>query len=1316
MGKTVIEIILIRGIRTWLAVSMFLLAAVSPALAGTDTITQCQPTPCWKNQVDFPDDAFCASGDSGWVKFTILLLEPYDSNVVYFQDCQQYVLHYDFSTAVVDPFVGMAAGGYYAVTLYAQNQQASLGTVIMPPMDGSEPKFAEYGIQFIRQDPYTKEEIADMFNQVKANIVAGPNVVAFYFPTYEQREVAEAESDWFEAQGIPVSSTSRWAEGNPTYSQGWALGEVKYVEADQIDAAYQSGALKPGDILLTNDIPAEIPYVAGILSLAPATPSSHVAILAQTYNVPFVHLAIAEDANTAQQLVGHRIVFSAYEELDAYDVRLLDVEGKLTEEQMAQILELKKPPHLDISPIAYCGSYSANTDVLTPNDVNHFGGKGSNFGILRTSIPDNSPVATVLSFDLWNDFLDQPIVPRESVIIQPGGYLLFWADEELNEGPMHADFGLRQGGNEDIGLYDTDGVTLTDGLSFGPQGSDVSYGRLPDGNDNWVYFTSGTASPNQPNGGTGGPTEGLFINEFMADNDGFIQDNFGDYDDWIEIYNAGPNAVDLGGMYLTDDLSDPTEWMIPFGITGSTLREEINNRLSKYTYPPIDMAALSADLSAIRSFFKDTNVTSFSQQLQDAVIATLQDPNYNFDPNSKLRFRSSTNVEDSEQFTGAGLYSSHSGCLADELDGDDYGPCLCDPNKANERGVFRAIRRTLASFYNDNAFLERLRHDVNEAQVGMAVLVHHSFPDEIELSNGVATLEKRLSNGQDAQEVFITLVTQAGAVSVTNPEGGSIPEEVNGGLRGSGGRRSLVFVRASNLVPLGATVMDWEQDYWDLIDLLVAVSNRYKEITGKTTYVLDLEYKKVAPGGMVLPAGGLVVKQVRPIPQPNDTPTITPFLLSETADYTVFPGEFKLGDPVDIFATHRLKSRWTLETKSCWLDEPNIIEGFYTDMEMEYWESDGVQAIDGQLPLLPFAEHSFDESNTYDSWRMHHLANPRTYTLQTNITPRLVSQAECPIFLLSDLARRPTGLDESRFSVLRFNVEYDTPVRAVYQQYSLIDPESEMAASTSNQLYLWRVKHTEDDLVFERSYTEPGVASIATSFYVPPPAAKIGNWMAVTAPGVEWIDTVIDGFTTHPIVLHDFYSQTFHPWHHNIFEYYLFEPRLEPGISQDILDELEAQDIRLICLIMNCSGSPFCTTGVSIETFGFDYVPGDYNGDYFVDFVDFAALAQWWLETDCKGCGGTDLTGDGQIQLDDLDEFTDLWLTGIEQHISGDINNDGTANSADFAVLAGRWLDTVCDDCAGADLTGDGNVDEEDLAEFTENWLKSATMPHGFDE
>jgi len=55
----------------------------------------------------------------------------------------------------------------------------------------------------------------------------------------------------------------------------------------------------------------------------------------------------------------------------------------------------------------------------------------------------------------------------------------------------------------------------------------------------------------------------VVINEVMALNDAFAKDLHGEFDDWIEIYNAGSDPIDLAGMYLTDDLEDPTKWQFP---------------------------------------------------------------------------------------------------------------------------------------------------------------------------------------------------------------------------------------------------------------------------------------------------------------------------------------------------------------------------------------------------------------------------------------------------------------------------------------------------------------------------------------------------------------------------------------------------------------------------------------------------------------------------------------------------------------------------------------------------------------------------------
>lgn len=53
------------------------------------------------------------------------------------------------------------------------------------------------------------------------------------------------------------------------------------------------------------------------------------------------------------------------------------------------------------------------------------------------------------------------------------------------------------------------------------------------------------------------------INEFLASNDGVIQDEDGAYADFIELYNAGDQSINLGGWYLTDDHDDLTRWAIP---------------------------------------------------------------------------------------------------------------------------------------------------------------------------------------------------------------------------------------------------------------------------------------------------------------------------------------------------------------------------------------------------------------------------------------------------------------------------------------------------------------------------------------------------------------------------------------------------------------------------------------------------------------------------------------------------------------------------------------------------------------------------------
>ncbi len=89
------------------------------------------------------------------------------------------------------------------------------------------------------------------------------------------------------------------------------------------------------------------------------------------------------------------------------------------------------------------------------------------------------------------DDLSEPAKWRipASTTIQAGGYLLIWADNDTGDSGLHANFKLNSGG-EEIGLFDRDGKTLIDSVTYSRQTTDVSYGRYPDAGKDWRFFSS----------------------------------------------------------------------------------------------------------------------------------------------------------------------------------------------------------------------------------------------------------------------------------------------------------------------------------------------------------------------------------------------------------------------------------------------------------------------------------------------------------------------------------------------------------------------------------------------------------------------------------------------------------------------------------------------------------------------------------------------------------------------------------------------------------------------------------------------------------
>lgn len=91
---------------------------------------------------------------------------------------------------------------------------------------------------------------------------------------------------------------------------------------------------------------------------------------------------------------------------------------------------------------------------------------------------------------------DRVPVGSTETIIEPMSWLLCWADEDGNQGPLHFNFRLSSLG-EYLALVAPDGITVVDSKQFGPLEVDKSYGRSSDGNSEWVVFADPT--PNATN-------------------------------------------------------------------------------------------------------------------------------------------------------------------------------------------------------------------------------------------------------------------------------------------------------------------------------------------------------------------------------------------------------------------------------------------------------------------------------------------------------------------------------------------------------------------------------------------------------------------------------------------------------------------------------------------------------------------------------------------------------------------------------------------------------------------------------------------------
>ncbi|QTA85655.1 CotH kinase family protein [Desulfonema magnum] len=133
------------------------------------------------------------------------------------------------------------------------------------------------------------------------------------------------------------------------------------------------------------------------------------------------------------------------------------------------------------------------------------------------------------------------------ITINPGEFLIIWADEDTEDEGIHASFKLSSSG-ETLALFNAD-QTLLDTVTFDVQSEDISFGRYPEGSDKWGFLNPTPGSAN---------TDIISESSQPADSerpDGWTKETHGD--------NAEPNydivfpEDEVGKIEL---VIDPEEW------------------------------------------------------------------------------------------------------------------------------------------------------------------------------------------------------------------------------------------------------------------------------------------------------------------------------------------------------------------------------------------------------------------------------------------------------------------------------------------------------------------------------------------------------------------------------------------------------------------------------------------------------------------------------------------------------------------------------------------------------------------------------------
>ncbi|MFO0696474.1 MAG: PEP/pyruvate-binding domain-containing protein [Polyangiales bacterium] len=259
-------------------------ASRAPAIPATDAVPRIDDAPTWARLASRPDYWTAARTE------TVKVILERTTGTLYFLESNRWDLHFTFVRRFLDPNADHAT---FNVSEYRRPDRRFVLISLVHYLDGDH-----FTFELVAGDTLEAEPLVRAFEQVRRAVYFGDRLR--FRPTGPQHEELVVRL------GARLPSIAPDAVMADVRYQPVVVGEA-YGYLRRVRGPIVVEALRPTDIVVTEDVPEELPPVAALVTSRLQAPLAHVAVLCRNRGTPDMSLRGAIEEARFTALEGHLV-------------------------------------------------------------------------------------------------------------------------------------------------------------------------------------------------------------------------------------------------------------------------------------------------------------------------------------------------------------------------------------------------------------------------------------------------------------------------------------------------------------------------------------------------------------------------------------------------------------------------------------------------------------------------------------------------------------------------------------------------------------------------------------------------------------------------------------------------------------------------------------------------------------------------------------------------------------------------------------------------------------------------------------------------